>query len=61
MNERKNRYLTWGMLLGMSIGSSIATSMYAETKEPFYFGLIGVGLAFGLLLGTALDKERRCA
>jgi hypothetical protein len=59
MNERKNRSLAWGMLLGMSIGSSIATMMYAETGEPFYFGLIGVGLAFGLGLGAAFDKERR--
>ena len=60
MNERKNR-LAWGMLLGMSIGSSIATVMYAETGEPLCFGLIGIGLAFGLLLGSALDEERHSA
>jgi hypothetical protein len=35
--------------------------MYAETGEPFYFVLIGVGLAFGLGLGAALDKEKRSA
>ena len=61
MEERKNRYLAWGMLLGMSVGSSIATMMYAETGDAFWFVLIGVGLAFGLGLGAALDQERRSA
>lgn len=60
MHERKNR-LAWGILLGMSIGSSIATVMYAETGEPFCFGLIGAGLAFGLLLGAALDRRKQSA
>lgn len=61
MDEQKHRYIAWGMLLGMSIGSSLATIMYAETGEPFYFVFIGVGLAFGLGMGAALEKEKRSA
>ena len=60
MHERKNR-LAWGILLGMSIGSSIAAVVYAETGEPFCFGLIGVGLAFGLLLGAAFNSREHSA
>jgi len=61
MNQRRRRHLAWGMLLGFSIGSSIATMMYAETGDAFWFVLIGVGLAFGLGLGAAFDQERDAA
>ncbi len=59
MNEQKNRYIGWGMLLGMSIGSSIAMMMYIATGETSYFGLMSVGLALGLGIGAAFDQRKR--
>jgi hypothetical protein len=61
MNEQKYRYLAWGMLLGMSIGSSIAMMMYGVTGETSHFGLIGIGPALGLGLGAALDRREHSA
>jgi hypothetical protein len=55
MNERKQRYTAWGMMMGIMIGGGAATVMHATTGEAFYFGLIGVGLALGLAMGAAFE------
>ena len=50
-----------GMLLGILIGGGLASIMFIATKEVFYFGLLGVGLALGLGLGAAFDGARPSA
>jgi len=55
MNERKQSYTAWGMMLGLLIGGAAAAAMYVATGEVFYFGLIGVGLALGLGMGAAFE------
>ena len=61
MNKQKQRYLAWGMMMGMMIGTSAATIMYAVTGEAYFWGLIGVGLALGLGLGAAYEKNHHGA
>jgi len=39
------------------MGGGAATIMYAATGEAFYFGLISVGLALGLGMGTAFEES----
>lgn len=59
MNKRKLSYTESGMLLGLLIGSGLASVLFIITGEATYFGIAGVGLALGLGLGAAFDGAQR--
>ena len=61
MKERKRKYTERGMLFGFLIGVAAGSVMYAMMGEVFFFGLLGVGLALGLGLGAALDRNEQSA
>ena len=58
MKKQKQRYLAWGMMMGMMIGTSAATILYSVTGEAVFWGLVGIGLALGLGLGAAYEKNQ---
>ena len=61
MKDRKYRHTELGMLLGLVIGSGLATILFATTGQALYFAFVGIGLALGLALGAAFDGAQRSA
>lgn len=58
MNDQKNKYARLGMLMGIFVGGGLATILLATTSQAIYLGIVGVGLALGLLLGAGYDRFR---
>jgi hypothetical protein len=58
MDERQYTMTQVGGLMGLVIGGGLASVMFAITGEPWYFGLVGGGLALGVGIGSSLEERR---
>lgn len=56
---KKDSYEELGMLFGISIGSVIGITAYSITGDALFFTLTGIGIIFGLGIGTVLDKRQK--
>lgn len=57
MNKRQYTPTELGMMYGMTIGAVIGVILFAITNQPWWLGMIGIGVALGLGIGTAMDKR----
>jgi hypothetical protein len=57
VEKRKNYYTGAGLAIGTGIGGAIAMTAYAITSNPVFIAFTGVGTAFGLVFGSALDAK----
>jgi len=56
---RKYSYAELGMLFGMFIGSGIGITAFSFTGDAQSFTLTGIGIIFGLGIGSVLDKRQK--
>lgn len=59
MKQREYKKAELGILLGVAFGGTVATVMFAITSNPLWFGFVGFGVAVGLGIGAALDRNHR--
>lgn len=56
---KKYSYAELGMLFGISIGSGIGITAFSITGDALFFTLTGIGIPFGLGIGSMLDKRHK--
>ena len=57
LSQMKNKYMMYGMSIGMSIGAGLGISLSGILGIEFFSIFSGAGLAIGIGVGVALDKE----
>lgn len=54
---RKVRPAAIGMMHGVWIGGALGVLAFTVTQNPVWFALTGVGVAFGLGIGAAVERR----
>jgi hypothetical protein len=59
MDNKKYSWTELGMLLGIVVGSGLATILFATTGRAEMFVIAGAGTAIGLILGAGYERTQR--